>query len=74
MALEAHTRYMTNLKEAGIDVEVFDQPVEAPDSIFPDWFITARNSIFPGKRNINLRWCTDSFRYENRGAAERVNP
>ena len=41
LALEAHNRYMLNLKEAGIDVEVFDQPVEAPDSIFPDWFITA---------------------------------
>ena len=35
------------MHKAGINVEVYDQHVEAADSIFPDWFITARNEIFP---------------------------
>lgn len=46
-AKEVHDRYIKTLKDNGIDVEVFEQTVEAADSIFPDWFITARNSFFP---------------------------
>jgi hypothetical protein len=38
---------MKNLQEAGINVEIFKQTIEAPDSIFPDWFVTARNPLFP---------------------------
>ena len=45
---------MSNLTEAGISVEVFDQHVEAADSIFPDWFITARNEFLPSKPPQNI--------------------
>jgi hypothetical protein len=35
------------LQDNGIETEVFIQSVKAADSVFPDWFTTARNSILP---------------------------
>lgn len=39
-ALEAFNGYVEELKDNGIDVEIFHQSTKAADSIFPDWFIT----------------------------------
>ena len=46
-AKRIHDDFLKGLTENGIDCEVWDQTVDAADSIFPDWFITARNSILP---------------------------
>jgi hypothetical protein len=46
-AIDEFETYVENLTENGIEVEIFDQTVEAADSVFPDWFITARNEYFP---------------------------
>ena len=46
-AKEAFDKYVDDLKENGIDVEVFHQSTKAADSVFPDWFTTWRNPMFP---------------------------
>ena len=45
--MEAFNGYVGNLRDNGIEVEVFEQTTPAADSIFPDWFITARNEYLP---------------------------
>ena len=39
-AKEAFDKYVDDLKDNGIDVEVFHQSTKAADSVFPDWFTT----------------------------------
>lgn len=43
----AFNKYVEELEDNGIGVEVFHQSIKAPDSVFPDWFTTARNPILP---------------------------
>lgn len=43
----AFDRYVEELQDNGIGVEVFHQSTKAADSVFPDWFTTARNPILP---------------------------
>lgn len=43
----AFDNYVKNLKDNGVGVEVFHQSTKAADSIFPDWFTTARNPTLP---------------------------
>jgi len=38
---------VTKLQENGINTKIFHQAVKAADSIFPDWFTTARNLTLP---------------------------
>lgn len=47
LALNAFNDYVEELKDNGVEVEIFSQTVKAADSIFPDWFTTARNPILP---------------------------
>lgn len=46
-AQKAFDNYVEELEMYGIDHEVFNQSVKAADSIFPDWFTTARNPTLP---------------------------
>lgn len=39
-AQEAFKGYIEELKDNGIDVEIFHQSTKAADSVFPDWFVT----------------------------------
>lgn len=43
----AFDKYVEELEDNGVDVKVFHQSVKAADSIFPDWFTTARNPTLP---------------------------
>jgi hypothetical protein len=43
----AFNGYVEELKDNGIGVEVFHQSTKAADSVFPDWFTTARNPVLP---------------------------
>jgi hypothetical protein len=47
LAKEAFEGYLEELQNNGIETEVFNQSVKAADSVFPDWFTTARNSALP---------------------------
>ena len=47
MAKVCFNNYVQELEDNGIGVEVFHQNTKAADSIFPDWFTTARNPILP---------------------------
>lgn len=46
-AQDVFNDYVDELKDNGIDVEVFHQSTRAADSVFPDWFTTARNPLLP---------------------------
>jgi len=43
----AFDRYVEEMKDNGVEVEVFHQSTKAADSVFPDWFTTARNPTLP---------------------------
>ena len=43
----AFENYVENLQDNGVEVEVFHQSVKAADSVFPDWFTTARCPTLP---------------------------
>lgn len=47
LAQSAFDKYVEELQDNGIAVEVFHQSTKAADSVFPDWFTTARNPILP---------------------------
>lgn len=46
-AQEVFSNYVEELEDNGIKTEVFHQSVKAADSVFPDWFTTARNPTLP---------------------------
>jgi len=43
----AFDKYVEELTDNGVDVKVFHQSIKAADSVFPDWFTTARNPTLP---------------------------
>ena len=47
LAKAAFDKYVQELQDNGIETEVFHQSIKAADSVFPDWFTTARNPILP---------------------------
>jgi len=46
-AQQEFNKFTANLKRNGIQVEVFEQEFDTPDSICTDWFMTIRNELFP---------------------------
>lgn len=47
LAQAEFNKFTTVLKRNGIQVEVFDQENDLPDSVCTDWFMTIRNELFP---------------------------
>ncbi|CAI2369299.1 unnamed protein product [Moneuplotes crassus] len=40
-------KFVSQLKKNGIQIEMFEQETDAPDSVCTDWFMTVRNELFP---------------------------
>ena len=64
MAQTLHDDFTSNLTLHGISVERWCQTIDAPDSIFPDWFITVRNPVFPNGVVIFAAMHTEARRRE----------
>jgi len=47
LAQKEFNKLISILKRNGIQVEIFDQEVDTPDSVCSDWFMTVRNELFP---------------------------
>lgn len=47
LAQKDFNKFTTQLKRNGIQVEVFNQETDSPDSVCTDWFMTIRNETFP---------------------------
>ena len=47
LAQDEYNQFITILKRNGLEVEVFDQETDTPDSLCTDWFMTVRNEFFP---------------------------
>ena len=47
LAQDEYTQFITVLKRNGLEIEVFDQEGDTPDSVCTDWFMTVRNEYFP---------------------------
>jgi len=47
LAQNEFNKFTTNLVRNGIQIEIFDQETDTPDSVCTDWFMTIRNEIFP---------------------------
>ena len=47
LAQNEFNKFTALLKRNGIQLEIFEQETDAPDSVCTDWFMTIRNEIFP---------------------------
>lgn len=47
MVQEEFDKFVSQLKKNGVQIEMFEQETDAPDSVCTDWFMTVRNDIFP---------------------------
>jgi hypothetical protein len=47
LAQNEFKEFVDNLRFYGVNVEVFDQHCDTPDSVAIDWFLTAKNQYFP---------------------------